>query len=49
MPVEDISNSLQGLGFIVINVRQLATNQRAPNGQTHLENLLYSLLPYQEM
>jgi hypothetical protein len=34
---EDISNSLEGLGFSVINVRQEMTNRRAPNGQTHLE------------
>jgi hypothetical protein len=33
-PAEDISNSLEGLGFSVINVRQLTTNRRAPNGHT---------------
>jgi hypothetical protein len=38
-PAEDISNSLEGLGFSVIDVRQLTTNRRAPNGQTHLETL----------
>jgi hypothetical protein len=38
-PEEDISNSLEGLGFYVINVRQLTTNQRAANGQTHVETL----------
>jgi hypothetical protein len=38
-PAEDISNSLEGFGFSVINVRQLTTNRRAPNGQTHLEKL----------
>jgi hypothetical protein len=30
MPVEDISNSLEDLGFNVISVRQLTTNRRAP-------------------
>jgi hypothetical protein len=30
--VEDISNSLEDLGFNVINVRQLMTTQRSPNG-----------------
>jgi hypothetical protein len=38
-PVEDISNSLEDLGFNIISVRQLTTNRREPNGQTHLENL----------
>jgi hypothetical protein len=38
-PAEDISNSLEGLGFSVINVRQLTTNRRAPKRQTHLETL----------
>jgi hypothetical protein len=33
-PRENISNSLENLGFNIINVRQLATNQRAPNEQT---------------
>jgi hypothetical protein len=33
-PAEDISNSHEALGFNVINVRELATNRRAPNGQT---------------
>jgi hypothetical protein len=37
MPVEDISNSLEDIGFHVINVSQLATNSGAPNGQTHVE------------
>jgi hypothetical protein len=35
----DVSNSLEGLGFNVINVRQLTTIRRAPNVQTHLETL----------
>jgi hypothetical protein len=30
-PAENISNALEGLGFNVINVRQLTTNRRAPN------------------
>jgi hypothetical protein len=29
-PAEDISSSLENLGFSVINVRQLTTNRRAP-------------------
>jgi hypothetical protein len=38
-PAEDISNSLEDLGFSVINVRQLMINPRAPNGQTYMETL----------
>jgi hypothetical protein len=38
-PAEDISNSLEDLGFSVINVKQLTANQRATNGQTLLEIL----------
>jgi hypothetical protein len=40
-PAEDISNSLESLGFsvIVINVRQLTTNRRAPNKEPLLETL----------
>jgi hypothetical protein len=38
-PAEDISNSLEDLGFNVINVRQLTTSRRTPNGQTHVETL----------
>jgi hypothetical protein len=38
-PTEDISNSIECLGFSVINMKQLATNRRAPNGQTHVETL----------
>jgi hypothetical protein len=38
-PAEDIPNSLEGLGFNVINVKQLMINRRAPNGQTHMETL----------
>jgi hypothetical protein len=37
-PAENISNSLEGLGFNIINVRQLPTNRRPPIRQT-----LYSL------
>jgi hypothetical protein len=42
-PMADISNSFQDLGFNVISVRQLTTNQKPPNEQTHLENI--PLLP----
>jgi hypothetical protein len=38
-PAEDISNSLEGLAFNIINVRQLTTNRRARNGKTYVENL----------
>jgi hypothetical protein len=38
-PAEDICNSLEGLGFNIINVRQLTTNRRAQIGQTYAENL----------
>jgi hypothetical protein len=38
-PAEDISNSLEDLGFNVTRVRQLTTNRRPPNGQTHVETL----------
>jgi hypothetical protein len=44
MPAEDISNSLEDLGVKVINVRQLTTNRRAPNGQPHVETLPLFLL-----
>jgi hypothetical protein len=43
-PANDISNSLESLGFSVINVRQLTTNRRATNGSTHLENLAFFLV-----
>jgi hypothetical protein len=36
MPVEDISNSLEDLGFNV-NVKQMTATQIAPNGQNHME------------
>jgi hypothetical protein len=36
---EDISNSVEGLGFNVINMKQLTTNRRAPNGQIYVETL----------
>jgi hypothetical protein len=38
-PVEDISNSLQYLGFNNKNVRQMKVNQRAPHRQTYVETL----------
>jgi hypothetical protein len=38
-PVEDISNSLEDLGFNVINVRQMTATRRVPNEQTHMETL----------
>jgi hypothetical protein len=44
MPAEDISDSLEDLGFNVINMMQLTTNRRAPNGQTHVEPLLLFLV-----
>jgi hypothetical protein len=37
MPVEDISNSLEDLGFTIINTRQMTATQTAPNGQNHME------------
>jgi hypothetical protein len=39
MPTENISNSLENLGFNVINGRQMAATRTAPNGQTHVEPL----------
>jgi hypothetical protein len=47
-PAEDISNSLEDLGFNVINVRQLTTNRRAPNGQTYVETLPLFLVTFKE-
>jgi hypothetical protein len=38
MPTKDISNSLEDLGFNIINMRQMMAN-RASNGQTHIETL----------
>jgi hypothetical protein len=35
--VEDISNSLEDLGFKVINVRLITGTRRTSNGQTHVE------------
>jgi hypothetical protein len=32
-PAEDISNSLDNLGFNVINARQMTATRTAPNGQ----------------
>jgi hypothetical protein len=39
IPPENISNSLEDLGFNVINVRQMTAIRRAPKGQTHVELL----------
>jgi hypothetical protein len=36
---KDISNSLEGLGFSVINVSQMTATRGALNGQTHVEPL----------
>jgi hypothetical protein len=44
-PVECISNSLEGLGFNVISVRQFTTNRRAPMDKPTWKISLYSLLP----
>jgi hypothetical protein len=38
MPVEDISNNLEDLGFNTI-MRQMMANQRASHGKTYVENL----------
>jgi hypothetical protein len=38
-PAEVIFNSLENLGFNIIDVRQLTTNRRSPNRQTYVENL----------
>jgi hypothetical protein len=38
-PAEDISNSLEDLGFNVINVRQTMANRRTPHGQAYVETL----------
>jgi hypothetical protein len=37
MPVEDISNCFEDLGFNVINVRQMRAIRKIPNGRTHME------------
>jgi hypothetical protein len=37
--MEVISNSLEDLGFNVINVRQMTAPRRATNGQIHVEIL----------
>jgi hypothetical protein len=39
MPVEDISNSFEDLGFNVINVRKMTATRGALNGKTHVELL----------
>jgi hypothetical protein len=43
---EDICNSLEYLGFNVVNLRQMTTIRRAPNGQTQVEplHLFYFIL-----
>jgi hypothetical protein len=38
-PAEDISNSLEGLCFNIINVRKMEATRTEPNGQTHAEAL----------
>jgi hypothetical protein len=38
-PVDDISSSLEDLGFNVINVRQTTATQTAPVGKAHVEPL----------
>jgi hypothetical protein len=45
MPVEVISNSLEDIGFTIIDMRQMTATQTVPNGQTHIEHPLYSMLP----
>jgi hypothetical protein len=42
-PVEDISNSLEDLGFNV-NMRQMIATPIAPDGQNHMEPLPLSLI-----
>jgi hypothetical protein len=39
MPAEDISNSLDDLGFNAINVRQMTATRTASNGQPHVETI----------
>jgi hypothetical protein len=43
-PAEDVSNSLEDLGFNAINVRQMMATRTAPKGQTHAEPLPLFLL-----
>jgi hypothetical protein len=38
-PAKDISNSLEGLGCNVVNVRQMEATLVTPNGQTNVEPL----------
>jgi hypothetical protein len=38
-PQEDISDSLEDLGFNVINVRQMTANRRATHRQTYVDAL----------
>jgi hypothetical protein len=45
MPAEDISNSLEDLGFNVINMRQMTATRRAPVDKTTWNSSLGSLLP----
>jgi hypothetical protein len=39
MPAEDISSSLKGLGFNIIDVRQMTATETPPNSLTHVEPL----------
>jgi hypothetical protein len=39
MPAEDISNSLEDLGFNIMKVRQMMATRTAINSQTHVEPL----------
>jgi hypothetical protein len=39
MPVEDVSNSFEDLGFNIMNVRQLMINRTAPNRHIHIKTL----------
>jgi hypothetical protein len=43
-PAEDISNGLESSDFIIINVRKMKANKRAPNEQTHMNLLLLFLV-----
>jgi hypothetical protein len=38
-PAEDISNSVEDVGFYVFNARQMTATGEAPNGNPHLETL----------
>jgi hypothetical protein len=43
-PAENISSSLEGLGYNVINVRQMTATRRAPNRQSHMEPIALFLV-----